>query len=301
MKMVADQQEQLPASNNATPKSPLVGSPLPRLASSSSLIGMILVTAVLAVWKRQALGGLFLFIKNEWLLQTLDALSAAGPKGLVAYTLMLLVWEMTVGITTPIETAAGAAFGILPGILASGMGKLLGAYLAFWLARTRYADKVQQHVLGDTNELLALLGDSSHESPLRVALLSRFLPLPELVKNAGLGVLLQVPKRWFLTSLVLHGFTFTCLWTCVGAETARILRGGGPPSATLKILLTGVTWIGFGAPVGIGMWIKSLKDKQQQTQRRLRDEAQPTTALASEPNKAIIEPQPQDTTSGPTE
>ena len=47
----------------------------------------------------------------------------------------------------------------------------------------------------------------------------------------------------------------------MGAETAAVLRGASP-SKELKVLMTGATWIGFGAPVCIGMWIKSLKDKQ---------------------------------------
>jgi hypothetical protein len=58
----------------------------------------------------------------------------------------------------------------------------------------------------------------------------------------------------------------------MGAETARVLRGGSP-SVTLKVLVTGATWIGVGAPVWIGVWVKSLKDKQRQQQRRDEDEA----------------------------
>ena len=118
----------------------------------------------------------------------------------------------------------------------------------------------------ENNEFMVLMEESIQETPLRVALLCRFAPLPEVVKNCGMGVL-PVARRWFLASLVLHGLPFTCLWTCVGAETAALLRGL-PPSRTLKILLSGATWIGFGTPVLIGMWIKSLKDKQSRKRKR---------------------------------
>lgn len=224
-------------------------------------------------WKRHVLLSTVHFIKDEWLLTALDRLNAAGPTGLLVYTAAFLVWEMTLGMTTPVETSAGMAFGAVPAILASGFAKFAGALLTFLLARYKYKDQVQKKMEG--NELLELMEESIRETPFRVALLCRFSPLPEFVKNAGMGVM-PVPRRWFIASLIVHGFSFTCLWTCMGAETANVLRGL-PPSSTLKYLITGATWIGFGAPVGIALWIKSLKDKQRQ--RRAEDQrAEPVTA-----------------------
>ena len=226
--------------------------------------GIALLSVLSLVWKRQAILAFLNFAKNEWLFSTLDRLHAAGPVGWVGYALGLMIWEMTVGITTPVETAAGMAFGAVPGMIASGAGKFLGAFLAFLLARYRYAAAVRTKL--ESNELLSLMEESVEETPFRVALLCRFSPLPELVKNAGMGIL-PVPKRWFVASLLVHGFSFTCLWTCMGAETGRVLRGL-PPSSTLKILLSGATWIGFGAPVFIGLWVKSLRDKQRKRRER---------------------------------
>lgn len=216
------------------------------------------------LWKRQALLTFLSYVKNDWLLVTLDRMNAAGPAGLIGYAVLFMLWEMTLGITTPIETAAGVAFGAVPGILASGSGKFLGALFTFLLARYKYAKTVRKKM--ERNELLSLMEESVEETPFRVALLCRFSPLPELVKNAGMGVL-PVPKRSFIASLIIHGFSFTCLWSFMGAETANVLRGG-PPSSALKALMTGATWIGFGAPVFIGLWIKSLKDKQKARRER---------------------------------
>ncbi len=226
------------------------------------LTSLALLSLATVAWKRQAIMEFLSFVKDKWLLTTLNRLSEAGPTGLIVYTLFFLLWEMTFGITTPVETAAGMAFGAVPGIIASGSGKFLGSLFTFLLARYKFTEVVRKKM--ENNELLSLMEESIQETPFRVALLCRFSPLPEFIKNAGIAVM-PVPKRWFILSLLLHGFSFTCLWTCMGAETARVLRGL-EPSSTLKILMTGATWIGFGAPVMIGLWIKSLRDKQ--TKRR---------------------------------
>lgn len=194
----------------------------------------------------------------------LDRLNTAGIRGLILYTFLLWIWTMTAGITTPIETAAGMAFGPIKGIIASGIGKAMGAVTGFVLARYMFYEVVQSKVVKG-NEFLEAMEESIQETPLRVCLLSRFSPLPEFVKNCGMAVM-PVDKRWFYLSVLLHGFSFTCLWTCMGAETAAVLRGC-PPSAALKRLLAGATWIGFGAPIGIAAWLKSLKEKQEKNRQ----------------------------------
>jgi uncharacterized membrane protein YdjX (TVP38/TMEM64 family) len=244
-----------------------IPSPAPSSKSSirSNLFkSLALLSLVVVFWKRQALQAFLSYAKNEWLLTSLDRLGAAGPVGLIGYTIMFMLWTMVFGITTPVETAAGMAFGVIPGIVASGSGKFLGALFTFLLARYKFADQVRRKM--ESNELLLLIEESVEETPFRVALLCRFSPLPEFLKNGSMGVL-PVPKRAFIASLIVHGLSFTCLWTCMGAETGRVLRGL-PPSPALKILMTGATWIGFGAPVCIGVWIKSLKDKQKERRQR---------------------------------
>ena len=208
--------------------------------------------------KRQSLLSTLNYIKNEWLLTTLDSLNAAGPMGLVLYAASFFLWEMTFGITTPVETAAGMAFGPVRGIIVNTIGKLGGALASFLLSRYIFFEKVSAKVKG--NELLGLMEESVKETPLRVALLCRFSPLPEFVKNCGMGVM-PISLLSYLGSLVIHGGFFTCLWTLMGAESARILREGGPPSSSLKLLVSGATWIGIAAPICIGLWIKNLKEK----------------------------------------
>jgi len=177
---------------------------------------------------------------NEWLISQLDNLNNAGTPGLIAYSLAFMLWEMTVGMTTPIETAAGMAFGVKKGILANAIGKIGCAVTAFFLGRFILFDYVHKKL--SSNEMLTLVEESIQEHPLGVALLFRLSPLPEFVKNFGLSVL-PIKSRFFFAALLLHGLPFTCLWTCLGAETSRVMRGGNP-SATLKILISGVSWFG---------------------------------------------------------
>lgn len=176
---------------------------------------------------------------------------------------------MTLGITTPVEVAAGMAFGAQRATMASLIGKLGGAWCSFVLARFRYFDKVQSRLV-ESNELLLLMKERIQETPFQIALLCRFAPLPELVKNAGMGVL-PVPQRIFVASVLLHGGFFTFLWSCMGAETAQMVLYGRPPSSTLKGILTGATWLGLGAPVLIGLWIKKLREDAQASSARRKE------------------------------
>jgi len=223
-----------------------------------TLWSLTLVTLSLGVWKRQSIMETMHYIKNEWLLTSLDNLSEAGTQGLVIYTILFFLWEMTAGMTTPVETAAGVAFGVKNGIIASAIGKLGGALTTFLLGRYIFYDKVHSKL--KENELIQLIESSIDEMPLRVALLTRFSPLPEFVKNCGMAVL-PLPITYFTTSILIHGLSFTCLWTYVGAETAKVMRGAAP-STTLKTLATGVTLLEFVSPTLIGLWVKTLRDKQ---------------------------------------
>jgi uncharacterized membrane protein YdjX (TVP38/TMEM64 family) len=279
--------------NNASHNNQMI-SPRKRqqmLKAIPKLSVLVVVIAALC-WKRHALLNFMSYVKNEWLVTTLLRLNAAGPLGLVLYTLAFLVWEMTFGMTTPVEVASGMAFGAVPAIIANGIGKTGGAVMTFLLAQHVFSKRLETYI--QENEMLSLMQESIQEMPLRVALLCRFSPLPELVKNAGMGVMAaaaasrphqsslsqksnsdnnQIPRSFF-ASLVLHGFSFTCLWTCLGAETARVLLHSQPPSAMLKTLVTGATWIGVAAPVLIGIWIKSLQDKQQERRSRMQQQQQ---------------------------
>lgn len=204
-------------------------------------------------------------LKKE-LATRLDYLAALGTPGVIIYTLVFILWELTVGVTTPVETAAGMAFGLKNGFLANAIGKTSGAILAFLLGRHVLKDFVQKKLEG--NELMELVQDSIAKNPLRVALIWRLSFLPEQVKNFGLAVL--PVKTWhFIAAISIHGLPFTLLWTFLGNEMGLIVRGVmASPSRVLKVLLAGVYVFGFFiSPTLVGLWIKSLRDEKMKKEK----------------------------------
>ena len=213
-----------------------------------TFLTLSIVVLLVGIFQREALLGLLHSLRKhcspanfrDTMVPILDRLNDAGIQGQITYTLFLMLWTMTAGITTPVETAAGIAFGVRKGIICNAIGKVGGAILSFVLGRYLLYQYVHRQL--KENEVLQLVEGSIEESPLAVSLMVRFSPLPELVKNCGLAVL-NVRKTWFVAAVILHGVPFTCLWTCLGAETASVMRGS-VPSATLKIIVTGATWFG---------------------------------------------------------
>jgi len=198
--------------------------------------------------------------KHE-LAAALDSLSALGTPGILMYIFAFMLWEITIGVTTPVETAAGMAFGLKNGIIANAVGKTSGAVIAFLLGKYVFKDFVEKKLEG--NELMELVKDSIVKNPVRVSLIWRFSFLPEQIKNFGLAVL--PVKTWqFISAVLMHGFPFTVLWTFVGNEMGLIVRGVmDSPSRTLKILISGVYVFGFFvSPSMVGLWVKGLRDEK---------------------------------------
>lgn len=282
----------LAASDAGKENSDLISSPSTKRRKLIKLVSTALVLLAIGAWKRTAILAAYEAFNpshfNDWLISRLDKLSDAGNVGLVIYTISLVLWTMTIGTTTLVETAAGLAFGVRNGIICNAIGKTAGAVFSFLLGRHYLFNYVHRNL--KNNEILQLVEESMEDNPIVVSLMVRFAPLPEFVKNFGLSVL-KVKARYFMLAVVVHGVPFTCLWTCLGAETGRVMRGG-IPSTTMKMLLSAVPWFGKSAcccsffshsgldaiysrvcdplaivgllisPTMIGLWVKSLRDKK---------------------------------------
>jgi len=153
----------------------------------------------------------------------LDGLSHSGIKGMVVYALLFTLWTMTVGATTPIETAAGMAFPIQKSIPLSAIGKIGGAFLQYVLAKYLFADYARKKM--KNNKWMDKINASFQHHPYRVALIWRFSPLPEFVKNIGPALVPTLRTPYQILALVTHGLPFTILWICIGNEAALVARG----------------------------------------------------------------------------
>lgn len=204
-----------------------------------------------------------IFNKDKLQAKTLDTLHGlnALPKyhSFTVYVLGMAVWEALGLSTIPVETAAGMVFG-WNGFFLSAGGKLLGAVLAFCLARYGiFADWIQRRLSG--NSFLELVHDSAESNPLTVTVLMKFSCFPETIKNYGSAILKPIRLWMFVFATMFHGWTFSALWTYLGVDTAMRLEDHSiPADTTLQTLLSLALINGVVvSPLSMAYWVKNLK------------------------------------------
>jgi len=182
-----------------------------------------------------------------------------NPASIPIYILGMAVWEFLGMSTIPVETAAGMVFGPFKGLIASGMGKLGGAYTAFYLGRTLLAQQVRTKL--QQNQVWSVLDKSTDvHSPLVVALLMKFSCFPEFVKNFGCSCL-DMSFATFATATAFHGLMFTTLWTLLGVDAAaRLETPDLPANVALQVFLVMAALVGLvGSPLLMAWWIRDMK------------------------------------------
>lgn len=190
------------------------------------------------------------------LASVLDGLSQSGIKGMVVYTLLFTLWTMTVGCTSPIETAAGMAFPLKKSIPLSATGKICGAFFQYALAKYLFSDYARKKL--ENNKWIDKINASFQHHPFRVALIWRFSPLPEFVKNIGPALVPTLRTRYEILAILTHGLPFSILWSCIGHEAA-LVAGGGQASLFLKRMVAVISAVGLVvSPTLFGLWLKGL-------------------------------------------
>lgn len=197
------------------------------------------------------------------IIETLNSISDRGMQGLLMYTFGFIFWE-TCGLpTSVVETAAGMAFGFKDGLLCSFVGKTLGSILAFTLGRSFCHSFVKKQL--QNNEVLELMERSVAKSPMQSALIVRYSPFPQLIKNFGLSMMEPVQLTVFLLAICIHGFPFSILWAALGHDSSLRLRAeeNGQSLAVNWVLngaLVFVTVFGFiVSPAITGWWLAGLR------------------------------------------
>ena len=173
------------------------------------------------------------------------------------YMLGMALWEAGGISTIPVETAAGMVFG-WSAILASTMGKLMGATLAFTMGRGFLSHAVQEK-FGE-NGTLRLVQHAVKEHPLRTAFLMKYSCFPETIKNYGSSLFTEIQYWMFALATVVHGTPFTCVWTWLGIDSAKRLLETLPVDRALQVTLGVTMFIGVViTPLVMAWWIRDMK------------------------------------------
>ena len=197
------------------------------------------------------------------IIQTLNDIASKGHKGLFVYAFGFMFWECCGLPTSVVETAAGMAFGFREGLLGSFAGKTCGSILAFLLGRTLLSEAVGNKM--ETNDTFGLIARGIERHPIKSALILRYSPFPQLVKNFALSITKPVTLPIFLLTISIHGFPFSLLWAALGNDSSMRLRASetGESIATnvvLNSLLVFVTTFGFVvSPAITGWWLADLR------------------------------------------
>lgn len=197
------------------------------------------------------------------IIQTLNDVASQGNRGLLLYTIGFVFWECCGLPTSVVETAAGMAFGFHKGLLGSFIGKTCGSILAFTLGRTLLSDVVGKKM--DENEMFGLIERGIEAKPFQSALILRYSPFPQLIKNFALSITKPVTFPIFILAISIHGFPFSLLWAALGHDSSMRLRASemGESMTTnvvLNSILVFVTIFGFVvSPAITGWWLADLR------------------------------------------
>ncbi|GKY99114.1 hypothetical protein MPSEU_000866900 [Mayamaea pseudoterrestris] len=234
-------------------------------------------------------------------IQILRNLQPSDPndqwKALVVYSLGMACWELLGLSTIPVETAAAMVLG-WNALLASALGKLLGALAAYGLGRSVLREWATQKL--SNNAFFQQLQDSHHHggavvatkrpltlrlhspppptlpddgldflrTPLATAFLMKFSCFPEFFKNFGSALLAPVTLQRFVLVTVLHGWSYTALWTLLGVDSAKRIEASQfmlPAPARNYVLSSclGLSFVvGFVvSPALMAWWIRDLKTR----------------------------------------
>jgi uncharacterized membrane protein YdjX (TVP38/TMEM64 family) len=197
------------------------------------------------------------------IIQTLNDIASKGHQGLFLYAFGFMFWECCGLPTSVVETAAGMAFGFKGGLIASFVGKTCGSLLAFTLGRTELSNIVGKKM--EENDIFGLVERGVQRHPVKSALIVRYSPFPQLIKNFALSLTKPVTWPIFLLAITIHGFPFSLLWAALGNDSSMRLRASEmgetmAANVVLNSLLIFVTVFGFVvSPAITGWWLADLR------------------------------------------
>ena len=204
---------------------------------------------------------------QAYIIKKMTKVEEKGDMAVIHFIVLLAITEL-VGLSTAIlEPVGGMLFGVKKGFMANGIGKILGAMIAFSLGRTLFVAKVKSKLLSQQVEakdggqhILKLLEASIEKKPFMHSLMMRFSIFPEFIVNFGLSALEPVKWHIFLLASSIQILPYTLLWACVGHDSALRLKDSSIPINNILTATFGAVtmFYCFGVPLITAAWTHSL-------------------------------------------
>ena len=249
----------------------IAGIPTEQLFMIGSSAALVVTASVVAYGSREVLRPIldkqYILEHTLTLLRRLDEGHPSWNVSIFYISAIMAVWEF-LGLTTiPMEVAAGMVFGWRRGAVASGAGKILGAFGAFWVGRNFLSGFVRTKL--SQNPVWVTIDQSIQgRSPLMVACLMKVSCFPKLIKNVGSSCL-EMPFAAFAVLTCGHGAMYTAVWTWLGADAAKRLKVPGmPANILLQVTLVVTALVGFvGSPLLMAWWIRDMTKRYGEMQQ----------------------------------
>lgn len=173
-------------------------------------------------------------------IEGMAAYIASFGYGAVVICIFLIALANAVGIPTiQFLSINGIIFGLLPGIVVSWLGEVLGIEIAFRLMRTLFRKKAQQIIRKN-----ARLGQVNTYSTMRTILIGRAIPYaPNVVVTAVAAMSRISYKDHFIANLI-GKLPAVIVEVWLGHDLFRIQEHSGRLTALLVLLVAvyGVVW-----------------------------------------------------------
>lgn len=173
------------------------------------------------------------FPLNDWVLALVEWIRAAGPAGILVYSLVYVAATLLLLPGSLLTAGAGFVYGPLVGTLLVSPVSVTAASLAFFLGRFVARAWVARRIA--TNPRFAAIDEAVAQSGSRVVILLRLSPiLPFNLLNYALG-LTRVRGRDYLVGSVIGMLPGTFLYVYLGSlvvsasELASGVHSGGGP------------------------------------------------------------------------
>lgn len=164
------------------------------------------------------------------LLEWIESLGAwAAPMFVTAFALAMLLFIPA----APFLIAAGAVFGLIPGLGLTLAANLIGGSASFWLARTWLRAPLMRRFR--QFDAMQALDQAVRDDGLRTVMLVRMVPiLPSWLINYGLG-LSPARYRHYLIGITasIPSFLVYVYYGKMLGELVEVLRGDGPPKGAM--------------------------------------------------------------------